>query len=490
MNSNQIVLVNPNQMKPVVAPLALDYLSQMLTAEGFEVDILDLAFDDNYRDTVADYFAKNAPLAIGITIRNTDDCYFASQDFVLRRTKQISDEIKKHSNAPIVLGGVAFSGMPEAIMRYLNVNFGIVGEGEVALPKFLQFLRTEDVLSRLPAARAAQAGVPGLVYKTPEGYRRNPVEYLDLTKISLASRGAIDNFRYFTEGGMAGFETKRGCNQSCAYCLDPMSKGQKIRMRQPHDVADELECLLEMGITHFHTCDSEFNLPVHHAQAVCEELVRRKLGEKFQWYAYASPVPFPDGLAQLMKKAGCVGIDFGVDHGNNEMLKRLGRNFCADDLKQTAQICHKHGIIFMYDLLLGGPGETRATLKETIDLMKKLRPSRVGVALGMRIYPSTKVGRLVREITTGEINSLHGRIEGNPDFLQPVFYLSSELGDKPADYVAGLVGDDETFFFASPGETGQNYNYNENSALVQAIRAGYRGAFWDILRRLKHEAYK
>ena len=162
MNSNKIVLVNPNQMKPVVAPLALDYLSQMLTAEGFEVDILDLAFDDDYRDMltsfsryfvngfasltdafglrVADYFAKNAPLAIGITIRNTDDCYFASQDFVLRRTKQISDEIKKHSNAPIVLGGVAFSGMPEAIMRYLNENFGIVGEGEAALPKFLQFL--------------------------------------------------------------------------------------------------------------------------------------------------------------------------------------------------------------------------------------------------------------------------------------------------------------------------------------------------------------
>jgi tRNA A37 methylthiotransferase MiaB len=499
MNINQIVLVNPNQMKPVVAPLALDYLSQMLTAEGFEVDILDLAFDDDYRNIVADYFAQNTPLAIGITIRNTDDCYFASRDFVLRRTKQISDEIKKHSNAPIVLGGVAFSAMPEAIMRYFDVDFGIVGEGEAALPKFLRCLRTEGDFSH----------VPGLIYKTSEGYRRNPVEYLDLNKISLASRSAIDNLRYFTEGGMAGFETKRGCNQHCAYCLDPMSKGRKIRMRQPTDVADELECLLDMGITHFHTCDSEFNIPSNHAQAVCEELVRRKSGEKIQWYAYASPVPFTDSLAQLMKQSGCVGIDFGVDHGNDEMLGRLGRNFCADDLKQTAQICHKHGIIFMYDLLLGGPGETRTTLKETIDLMKKIRPSRVGVALGMRVYPDTEVGRLVRKVittvsqkTSKEVstfmrevipnsefripNSIHGRIEGNPDFLEPVFYLSSELGDEPADYVASLIGDDEMFFFASQ-KTGQDYNYNENSALVQAIRAGYRGAFWDILRRVKCE---
>ena len=480
MNSNQIVLVNPNQMKPVVAPLALDYLSQALTVAGFEVDILDLAFDDDYKDLVSDYFTQNAPLAIGITIRNTDDCYFASRDFVLRRTKQISDEIKKHSNAPIVLGGVGFSAMPEAIMRYLDVDFGIVGEGEAALPEFLQCLRAEGDLS----------GVPGLVYKTPERYRHNPIEYIDLNKISLASRGTIDNFRYFIEGGMAGFETKRGCNQRCAYCLDPVSKGRKIRMRTPMDVADELECLLDMGITHFHTCDSEFNIPAHHAQAVCEELVRRKLGEKIQWYAYASPVPFPDSLAQLMKKAGCVGIDFGVDHGNDEMLKCLRRNFCADDLKQTAQICHKHGIIFMYDLLLGGPGETKATLKETIELMKKIRPSRVGVALGMRIYPGTEVARLVREIATmgssSEVNSIYGQLKGNPDFLEPVFYLSSDLGGEPADYVASLIGDDEMFFFASPGEAGQNYNYNENSVLVQAIQSGYRGAFWDILRRLVH----
>jgi hypothetical protein len=193
-----------------------------------------------------------------------------------------------------------------------------------------------------------------------------------------------------------------------------------------------------------------------------------------------------------MKKAGCVGIDFGVDHGNDEMLKLLGRHFGADDLKRTAQICHKHGIIFMYDLLLGGPGETQATLQETINLMTEIRPSRVGVALGLRIYPGTEMGKLVRKIaamasSSYEVNSIHGRIEGNPDFLEPVFYLSAELGDEPAAYVASLIGDNDMFFFASPGEAGQDYNYNENSLLVQALCAGYRGAFWDILRRVKRD---
>ena len=489
MNNNQIVLINPNQMKPVVAPLALEYLSPALIGAGFVVDILDFAFIDHWSEDqpkswdfgytvalrVAEYFAQNTPLAIGITIRNTDDCYYASQDFILVRTKCLVETIKQHSDAPIVLGGVAFSGMPEAIMRYLNVDFGIVGEGEAALPQFLQCLRVQSDF----------ASVPGLIYKTSDGYRHNPIEYLDISQLSLSTRNAIDNLRYFTEGGMAGFETKRGCNQRCIYCLDPISKGRTIRLRHPKDVADELECLLEGGITHFHTCDSEFNIPEHHAQAVCEELIRRQLGEKIQWYAYASPVPFSDNLALLMKRAGCVGIDFGADHANDVILKRLKRNFTADDLRRTAQICHRHDITFMYDLLLGGPGENQATLKETIDMMRQIRPSRVGVALGVRIYPGTEMAAIVRAEGVDVHNkNLRGRIEDNPDFLEPIFYLSADLGAEPESYVANLVDGDSTFFFASLQETGQNYNYNENSMLVQAIKAGYRGAFWDILRRL------
>ena len=475
MNDKQILFVNPNRMKPVVAPLALDYLAQSLDRAGFGVDILDLAFSDDFGGLTEDYFTSNSPLAIGITVRNTDDCYYVSQDFVLRDVKVIIDEIKKHSDVPIVLGGVGFSGMPEAVMRYFDVDIGIVGEGEESLPKLLQCLRTDGNFS----------SVPGLIYKTQSGYRRNPIEYLHLNNLSLSSRGAIDNLRYFTEGGMAGFETKRGCDQKCIYCLDPISKGRKIRMRQPKDVVDEIECLLNLGITHFHTCDSEFNIPEHHAIAVCEELIKRKLGGKIYWYAYCSPAPFSNSLAKLMRQAGCVGIDFGVDHGNDEMLSRLKRPFKAGDVENTAYICHRHNIAFMFDLLLGGPGETKATIKQTVDLMRKVRPSRVGIACGVRIYPGTLMAQIVQsQGLTAENPNLRGRIEDNVDFLEPIFYLSAEMGSQPESYLAKLVENDKMFFFASPEETGQNYNYNENSMLVEAIKSGYRGAFWDILRRL------
>ena len=127
-----------------------------------------------------------------------------------------------------------------------------------------------------------------------------------------------------------------------------------------------------MGIDHLHFCDSEFNIPEDHARDICLELMRRGLGDKIRWYAYASPVPFSQELAALCRKAGCAGIDFGVDSGSDGMLRRLGREFSVADLSRTAEVCHHEGIVFMYDLLLGGPGETRESMRETIETMKRL----------------------------------------------------------------------------------------------------------------------
>jgi hypothetical protein len=81
--------------------------------------------------------------------------------------------------------------------------------------------------------------------------------------------------------------------------------------------------------------------------------------------------------------------------------------------------------------------------------------------------------------------NLRGAVHDNASLLRPVFFLSAELGDDAAQYTAGLVGGDERFFFPTPDAGTEAYNYNENDRLVEAIRKGCRGAYWDILRRLK-----
>jgi radical SAM superfamily enzyme YgiQ (UPF0313 family) len=200
-------------------------------------------------------------------------------------------------------------------------------------------------------------------------------------------------------------------------------------------------------------------------------------------------VPFSLELATLCHRAGCAGVDFGVDSGCDAMLRRLGRNFSVEDLSRTAEICHREGIIFMYDLLLGGPGETRESVKETIDTMKRLLPDRIGVAFGVRIFPQTKLAALVkRQGQLKENPNIHGKVVGNDNFFAPVFYLSSGLGPESPQYLSRLIGGDKRFFFVSPAEAERNYNYNDNTVLVSAIKAGCRGAFWDILRRIGSEA--
>ena len=118
----------------------------------------------------------------------------------------------------------------------------------------------------------------------------------------------------------------------------------------------------------------------------------------------------------------------------------------------------------MYDLLLGGPGETDETLKETIDLMKETQPSRVGVSAGVRIYPRTPLAEMVRKDGISEDNPcLFGNIEDNEDFFRPIFYISPNIGREIHSRVSELIGGDDRFLIGSQDDITENYNYNDNS---------------------------
>jgi len=454
-------------MKPAIAPIGLDYLADALLAAGHNARLLDLCFSEDPATDIAAACRSFAADAIGVTIRNTDDCYFTSRSFFLPEIKRILELLRRHANAPIVLGGVGFSIMPEAVMEFCEADFGIAGDGEVALVEFLNALQR----------RGSWETVPNLLFRERGVIRRNRVEPADLSQLPPRRRAFVDNRRYFAAGGQTGFETKRGCPMSCLYCADPVAKGRATRWMPPSAVVAELAALLAQGVDHFHTCDSEFNLPAEHALEVCRAMVAAGLADKIRWYAYCAPKPFDDEMAAWFRRAGGVGIDFGADSGNDEMLARLGRPFAAADLADTAQICRRHGIRFMYDLLLGGPGETRETLAETIALMRRLEPDCVGLSIGVRVYEGTPVAQLL------------SRADGTEDrcrLLQPTFYVSPALGPDIVDIVRELVAGDPRFFLPQTSPDNANYNYNDNTALVQAIAAGARGAYWDILSGMGH----
>ncbi len=114
--------------------------------------------------------------------------------------------------------------------------------------------------------------------------------------------------------------------------------------------------------------------------------------------------------------------------------------------------------------------------------MKEVRPSRVGVSVGVRIYPRMPLAEMIRKDGVSEDNpNLFGTIKGNESFFKPIFYISSAIGEDIHSYVAELTDGDDIFFTGSQEDVTENYNYNDNSVLVEAIRNGARGAFWAIL---------
>ena len=467
----KVALINTNRMQPPVAPIALDYIAEALHAAGHAVQLLDLCWEADPGTAVARFFKNSNFGLVGMTLRNTDDCAFTSGQSFLPGFIELVEAVRENSDAPIVAGGVGFSVMPEQVLALSNADFGIWGEGEFALPELAA--RLEDKLPHLD--------LPGLIRRENGSWRRNPPSWRSLAELPSMSREWVDNRRYFRFGGQAGFETRRGCSGRCVYCADPVAKGNCVRLRPPSAVVDEIERLMAQGIDVLHTCDGEFNIPEKHALGICREITGRGLGGKLSWYAYCAPAPFSRELARAMRDAGCVGIDFGVDNGSADMLRRLGRAFGPSDILNAAQRAKEQGITVMLDLLLGAPGESRESIEETVALVRRADPARAGVSLGVRVYPGTE---LAAQVASGEHA---GGLTGGKDAFDPVFFVEQRIAPHVFDWLNTLIGDDRRFLFYDPTRPKQNYNYNANDRLVEAIQKGYRGAFWDILRLYESE---
>jgi radical SAM superfamily enzyme YgiQ (UPF0313 family) len=478
-----LTLINTNRMVPPIGPIGLDYVAAAVKKAGIDVDVLDLCLCDGPDAAIQSYFASNSPELVGISFRNADDSFWPSAEWFVPGLAETVTKLRQVTDAPIVIGGVGFSIFAQRIVKYTGTDFGIRGDGEDAIVSLLQALQN---------GRRFET-VDGLIWHQDGVIRSNLAAWP--SPLSLpTTRNAVNNFAYFQRGGQCGLETKRGCNRRCSYCADHLAKGMTLRPRDPREVADEVESLIAQGVEVLHLCDSEFNVPRNHAYAVCEELVRRSLAERVRWYTYMAVVPFDAALATMMSRAGCIGIDFTGDSACPSMLKAYRQPHLKEDLASAARLCRDNGIKVMIDLLLGGPGETPQTVAQTIDLIKQINPDCAGAALGVRVYPGTQMAQVVANEGSAETNpNIRRKYDGPVDLLKPTFYISDALGPKPGQLVRDLIAGDTRFFEpmeqtppeAAESEQSTDHNYNDNSELVEAIAAGARGAYWDILHKLR-----
>ncbi len=464
-----ILLINTNVARPPVSPVGLEYLGETLIEAGVPVRVLDLPFETDWKASLARELKRDEPLAVGLTVRNTDDCCFASRKSFLPWIREIVTESKKFTKVPVFLGGVGFSTMPEVVLKATGADGGIDGDGEDAMLALAHCLMKDKGFTHLP----------NLVYWHNGDIVRNPRAEVDLRRLPPPRRRIFDNRRYEQLGAIVGIETKRGCSQRCIFCADPVAKGTRIRLRPPEIVVRELEDLQQQGVSWLHLCDSEFNLPLRHAKDVCRAIINKGLGDKVRWYCYCAPLPFDRELARLMKPAGCAGINFGVDSLCDDQLHRLGKIHSLKDVSQLIRLLHAERLNYMFDLLIGGPGETAETVEITINKAREFDVPLVGLATGVRVYPHTPLGKAIADGLVKE--GLHPDTGEDPE--QPFFYLSPSLGDDAVTVINQLVADEPRFLVLSaPAEKG-SYNYADDEVLSQRIEQGARGAYWDIIRQ-------
>jgi len=452
----KVLLISPNieYLPDPIFPLGLAYVAAALKDRGDDYQILDLCFADDVKAALAAHIKAYGPDLVGLSLRNLDNVSYPNYLSYLPFYREVVNTIRQHTDSRVLVGGSAFSLMPQEIFDYLDVDFGIVGEGEAALIKLLNDME-----------RADQRG---------ESLKRCIIRDCDvgviqrLDEFPVPDRSQIDNAAYLKRGGMGNIQTKRGCPFNCIYCTYPIIEGRQVRLRSPKHICDEIESLMAMGIKHLFIVDNEFNYPVEHAQFVCHEIIRR--GLKIKWSGYANPKFIQPKLVELMRDSGCTGIEFGSDAANPFMLNRMGKAFTLEEMIRASEICHQFDLSFCHSLLIGGPGESMQTVQQTLEAIVAMAPTAVVCMVGIRIFPGTRLYQIALE---------EGILRPDEDLLAPFFYLSPDIAPDILAFMQQFAKEHPTWIFPGLG-------INIDRDLQKKIRRlGARGPLWEYMRRGK-----
>jgi len=413
-----LISANTERISMVTIPIGLGMVAASLRQSGHPVTFLDLLDTTDIPGAVRTALEQAPPEAIGISIRNIDDQDAQNPRFLLERAREAVVACRAHSPAPIVLGGAGYSIFPQAALDYLGADYGIRGDGETAFPALLERLRAGLDPRDIPGVHLpGQAGIGGRA-ETPDPDRFpmwDPVLDPYLTRAKA-------------EEIWVPVQTRRGCPNDCSYCSTALIQGRSLRCRQPRQVMAQLAALARQGFTRFWFVDNNFNVPEAHALELCAGL--RALPFRLSWRAILYPRKVSEELVRAMAGSGCVEASVGFESGADPVLRSMNKHFNAAEARTTLELLERHGIRRVGFLLLGGPGENRETVSESIAFARSLHLDALRVTVGIRIYPDTPLAR--RAVADGVISA-------GDDLLQPRFYLAPGLEPWLHEAVAGLA---------------------------------------------------
>ena len=335
-------------------PLGISYVASAFEQSGAEVRVIDYIISRYTPEKLKRELAEFQPQVLGSTSVTMN---FTAAADIVRTAKQIDPSLITLMGGPHVSFDVI-----NTLKTYPEIDLLVIGEGEKTIVELMDHFQ----------GQGNRGDIQGIAFRENGHIVQTGKRELihDLNTLPLPARHLLPMSRYQALGFPVSMITGRGCPYSCIFCQGRKMVGSKARSRKASLVVDEIEQILSYGFTRINIADDLFTSDREKVHEVCEEIRRRKLS--LTWTAFSRVNTVDRETLRLMRETGCDCISFGIESGNQEMLKRVRKGITLDQARKAVALCKEAGILPHASFMVGLPGETPETLKDTSEFSKSL----------------------------------------------------------------------------------------------------------------------
>lgn len=373
-----IIFINPpwfegstfDELITKAPPLGLAYLAAVLEKDGFtNLRIIDMkAVEMNFIELEKE-LARLKPSILGITMATGQ---VTSAAKIIKIAGSINPEII------CVIGGPHPSALPEQTLEETKADVCVYGEGDLTMLELANAIVNNEEFN----------SIQGIVFRKKGAITRNSSRPLiqDLDSLPFPARHLLPTPREYSQSSriaLTKIETaimsSRGCPYRCAFC-DKSVFGQSLRVRSANNVADEIEQLIkEYKVASIRFFDDLLTTIPSRVKELCEEFNRRNF--KIEWICEARVNTVNPKMLKMMKQAGCREIHYGIESGNQKVLDLQQKDITLEQVRQAVKWTNQAGIESRGYFILGLPGDTKETIKETIRFGRSLNLTYAGIFL-------------------------------------------------------------------------------------------------------------
>jgi anaerobic magnesium-protoporphyrin IX monomethyl ester cyclase len=341
----------------------LVYAATIMKKEGFDILVIDAANECKTLSQIMPAIEKFMPDYVLMAC--SASCFIYERDMVAKTIK------KKCPGAKIIVEGDMINERPDLLLPHFDI--AILGEGE-------------QLIVRICKGEPLEA-IPGIIYSTDgkEVKKTKPSQKIETEQLMRLpfpdwSLFPYKRYRYYpmiTKLPFVTIQASRGCPYGCGYCPYPVSQGLKWRARDAGNIFDEMKHNYDkFGVRGFFFRDPLFSLNQQRVEELCELVIGHKL--KVGFVFETRPELLKKETIKLLAMAGCQCINFGIEDIHPDILKNINREpIETSQILETMRACRDNGIGTTCFFIIGLPGSTKQTIKETIDFSITLLPNQV-----------------------------------------------------------------------------------------------------------------